>query len=349
MNRFCVRPFGPLFFFVLCCGFTINNGAAQTNNRSVELEVYSSPTTSAVLQHQWLEALSEVQADRVSAKTARTPKPGVEESSWGSSKVIVVKGVINNRKIKLPGKSFSITDKRGIKEYLQGLRADGAKTTLAEKKAFGLTSEQLVDVHSQLAAVHPSSTQNTETGRLLNELIQSLPLAVNLSPAAQSAINSDVKVSNEYKEISIGTVTSIELRRHDLVMRPVPKRGRGVELEIVPTAAAPESWPQGWPSQAVPVKTFPKLFEVTALQLNNVPLDSVLSAIARRLKIEFIVDPAAWGGTPVDLSTIEVTYNKPRSSYSAAVSNILSQSKPRLRYDLRLDENGKPFIWITSN
>ncbi|MDB4767031.1 hypothetical protein OAG71_05035, partial [bacterium] len=79
---------------------------AQTDDRLIELEVYGTRTTPAVLQHQWLEALSEVQADRVSAKTARKPSPSVEESSFGGSTVILVKGVINNRKIKLPGKSF---------------------------------------------------------------------------------------------------------------------------------------------------------------------------------------------------------------------------------------------------
>ena len=133
------------------------------------------------------------------------------------------------------------------------------------------------------------------------------------------------------------------------MLRPTPKQGRGVELEIVPVAGVSESWPQGWPSDKPPVTTFPKLFEVTALQLNNIQLDSVLAAISRRLKIEFVVDPAAWKGKPVDLSTVKVTYNKKRSSYSAAIGSILSQSKPQLFYEIRLDENEKPFIWIKGN
>ena len=322
---------------------------AQNNNRVIELEVYSTPTTPAVMQHEWLEALSDVGADRVSTKTVRKPSASVEESSYGGSTVVLVKGVINNRKIKLPGKSFSINDRGGVKDYLQSLRADGAKTALAEKKAFGLTSEQLVSVHSSLAGVVQTSSKDQPAGELLKQMIQSSPLKTELSSAAKSALTSDEKVTNEYQGLSIGTAISIELRRHDLVLRPAPKQGRGVELEIVPVAEAPESWPQGWPPEKPPVTTFPKLFEVTALQLNNIQLDSVLAAVSRRLKIEFIVDPAAWNGKLVDLSTVKVTYNKKRSSYSAAIGSILSQSKPQLHYEIRNDENEKPFIWITGN
>lgn len=338
-----------LLYVFLYCVFGSACASAQNSDRLVELEIYSTPTTPATTQHQWLEALSEVGADRVSAKTARKPSPSVEEATYGGSKILLVKGVINNRKIKLPKRTFSITDSRGIKDYLRSLRVDGAKTTLAEKKAFGLTSEQLINVHSNLARVVTKGTKGETSGALLNQLIQSLPQKTNLSPSARNLFKSDEKVSNEYQGMSTGTALSIELRRHDLVLRPSPKQGRGVELEIVSTDGAPESWPQGWPSKAAPVTTFPKLFEVTALQLNNIPLDSVLSAISRRLKIEFIVDPAAWKSKPVDLSTINVTFNKPRASYSAAIGNILNQARPKLRHEIRLDENEKPFIWITGN
>jgi hypothetical protein len=347
MNRsFFFRYFFCVF---ISCTFSIASASAQNNNRLVELEVYSTPTTAATTQHQWLEALSEVNADRVTLKTARKPSPSVEETTYGGSKVILVKGVISDRKIKLPKKTFSINDKRGIKNYLQSLRADGPKTTLAKKGAFGLTSDQLVDIRAKLAGVVSSSSKNEKSGRLIDQMIRTLRLNTNLSPSARTVMRSEQKVSNEYQGLSVGTALSVELRRHDLVLRPSPKQGRGVELEIVPTSLAPQSWPQGWPTNAVPVSTFPKLFEVTALQLNNIQLDSVLDAISRRLKIEFIVDPAAWGAKPVDLSTVRVTYNKARSSYSAAIGNILSQSKPRLHYKIRLDENEKPFIWITGN
>ena len=323
-----------------------NQLPAQTRDRLIELEVHSKPNTPLTQQHQWLEALSQVQADRVTTKTVRAPKTSVEETSFAGSTVVLVKGVITNGKIKLPGKTFSITDTRGIENYLQALRVDGTKTTLAPKKAFGLTAEQLVGIHAKLASPVNVNTIEQKSGALINRWIGELPLPTQLAPAAQAAIKSDEAVGNNYQGLSIGTSLSIELRRHNLALRPSPKQGRGVGLEILPIRSAPESWPQGWPTEAAPITAFPKLFEVTALQLNNIQLDSVLNAIQRRLKIEFIVDPAAHDGVKVDLSKVKVTYNKKRSSYAAAISSILAQSRPQLRYEIRLDENNKPFIWI---
>lgn len=47
-------------------------------------------------------------------------------------------------------------DKQGIRDYIQKIRDDGSKVALAEKKAFGLTSEQLVGVSQEFMAVnHP--------------------------------------------------------------------------------------------------------------------------------------------------------------------------------------------------
>ena len=196
MNRLkslVTRLIGIAFFVSLLSSQEDIAAIAQTSNRSIELEVYSAPSTPAEQRYEWLEALSEVGADRVSAKTARTPSPGVEETSYGGSTVILVKGVINNRKIKLPGKSFSITDRGGLKNYLQSLRADGAKTALAEKKAFGLTSEQLVSVHTNLTSVVQSSSKDQQAGQLLKAMIQTLPLNTELSYAAKSAVTSQRK------------------------------------------------------------------------------------------------------------------------------------------------------------
>jgi hypothetical protein len=30
-----------------------------------------------------------------------------------------------------------------------------------------------------------------------------------------------------------------------------------------------------------------------------------------------------------------------------AVSNLLKQTKPKMSYEIRLDENGKAFLWIS--
>ena len=119
---------------------------------------------------------------------------------------------------------------------------------------------------------------------------------------------------------------------------------------MVPQEDAKEFWPPGWPVEEAPIKAYPKLFTRIPLQVNQTPLAGVLTAIERRLELPFLVDPGATkgkDGKAVDLATTLVSYNKKKTSYSLALSKVLLQAKPRLRHELRQDENGKRFLWIT--
>ena len=171
-----------------------------------------------------------------------------------------------------------------------------------------------------------------------------------VSKTAQTRLNDQDEVNVELNGLSAGTALSILLRRHGLVFYPQPKRGGGVELRVVRKEDAKEFWPPGLPVEAAPVTAFPKLFRRIPLQVNQTPLASVLTAIERRLKLPFLVDPGATidsAGNAVDLSKTLVSYNKAKTSYSLALSKLLLQAKPRLRHELRQDENEKRFLWIT--
>jgi len=224
------------------------------------------------------------------------------------------------------------------------------KTTLAKKKAFGLTSEQLVDLHQQLAGSIDSQTEGANTASLVADLLDALPMRYKISKTAQTRLDDQDEVNVKLSGLSAGTALSILLRQHGLVFHPQSKQGRGVELRVVRKEDAKEFWPPGWPVEEAPVNAFPKLFQRIPLQVNQTPLASVLTAIERRLELPFLVDPGATqdkDGNAADLSQVLVSYNKAKTSYALALSKLLLQAKPRLRHELRQDENGKRFLWIT--
>ena len=72
--------------------------------------------------------------------------------------------MIAGNRLKLPGGSFSIRDKAGIRELLTRLRDDGAQVAMAEKKAFGLTSEQLVTLHGRFSQTVEFETKGRKAG-----------------------------------------------------------------------------------------------------------------------------------------------------------------------------------------
>ena len=318
--------------------------------RSIELTLLSDSQSSSLDHQQWMQAMSEVGADHVRIRTAVRPRPEVTEGESGGQVIVQVKAVIDRGRIKFPGKSFARSDASGVRDFLTRLRDDGMKTTLAKKKAFGLTSEQLVAVHRQLATAIDSQTQGANTSSLVAQLLDALPMSYEISKAAQTRLNGQDEVAVKLNGVSAGTALSILLRRHGLVFHPQPKRGGGVELRVVRKEDTKEFWPPGWPVEAAPVNAFPKLFRRIPLQVNKTPLAGVLTAIERRLELPFIVDPGATidkDGNAVDLSETLVSYNKAKTSYALALSKLLLQAKPRLRHELRKDENEKLFLWIT--
>lgn len=318
--------------------------------RSVELMLLSDSKSSSLDHQQWIQAMSEVGADRVRVQTAVRPKPDVTETKSGSYVVVQVKAVIASGRIKFPGKSFARSDTSGVRAFLARLRDDGVKTTLATKKAFGLTSEQLVDVHRQLAKSIDSQTKGVSTSSLVGDLLDALPMRHEISKTAKARLDDQDEVTVDLKGVSAGTALAILLRQHGLVFHPQSKQGRGVELRVVRKKDAKEFWPPGWPVEEAPVTAFPKMFQRIPLQVNQTPLTSVLAAIERRLELSFLVDPGATkdkDGNAVDLSQMLVSYNKAKTSYALALSKLLLQAKPRLRHELRQDENAKRFLWIT--
>ena len=330
-----------------------NQALGQSNRdggkRLIELTLQGNSRSSS--DHQtWIQALSQVGADQLKIQTVGRPKPSINEAEVGSSVIIQIKAVISGSKIKFPGKTFARTDVGGISAFLDKLRADGAQTTLATKKAFGLTSTQLVDVHQRLSLKNARATQSEPWKKVVSGLLDGVSMTYELSPAAKDALATDATIDVDLNGFTTGTVLAILLRQQGLVFHPTHKQGRGVVLKIDVKDDVKEFWPPGWPVEKAPVNAFPKMFKRIPLQVNQTPLASVLTAIERRLDLPFVVDPAAVKdkqGNPIDLNKTLVSYNKAKTSYSLALSKMLLQNKPRLRHEIRQDENETQFLWIS--
>ncbi|MFM8399782.1 MAG: hypothetical protein ACKOAH_18305, partial [Pirellula sp.] len=128
-------------------------------SRLVELHLVASAAGELGAQQDWAELLETVGADRVQISSIRKPgEAGIEELQSGKTIVVRVNGVIAGGNLSLPGARFSRSDVAGIRNYIQKLRDDGSKVALAEKKAFGLTSEQLVELNQELSVIVEEKT-----------------------------------------------------------------------------------------------------------------------------------------------------------------------------------------------
>lgn len=320
----------------------------ERGTRIVELEIVGDDRGQFGQQQEWMEMLQEVGADRIRSSTSARPGgPAVEEIQAGSATVIKVRGILVGRRLRMPGGEFAITDRDGIAALLQRLRDDGAEQTLAEKAGFGLTSEQLVELHAGLAEPLEGACQGQPFEAVFGTIRTKLPVPLALSPDVESLIAAETTpVRDELQGLSLGTSLAALIRPLGLVAMPQRPQGGSLRIAIVPGESAEEFWPIGWPVEEQVAETAPGLFEKTDVEIRGFKLADALAAIAGRTGVPVLYDHNSLAEKEVDPAAAVVTLTRPQLTYFSIIIKLCSQTRPALAPELRMDEAGKPFLWI---
>ena len=109
--------------------------------------------------------------------------------------------------------------------------------------------------------------------------------------------------------------------------------------------AEQKQWPIGWKPDRLASDTVPELFEPRNAEIDGYTLEETLQAIGARVKIPFIIDHAALRAARIDPAAVQVRVARSRISYKRVLDRVLSQA--RLYCEIRVDEAGTPFLWIT--
>lgn len=338
----------PLFIIV-CVTFSLSLASAVVaQDRIIELQVQADPRAPVGTQQRWMESLQDVGADRVVVKSGTSSTASISETKLASTTLVSIVGIIDGNRLHMPGGVFAITDKGGMKALIQQIRDDGAQVALADKKAFGLTSEQLVELHQTLSKPLDFETKGVAASRVVAQISNLIGTDFQMDATTTAALATEDTVAEELKGLSAGTALAAAIRPFGLVLEPTREQGKPLQLKIVDAQASDEHWPIGWPLDGPPVAVEPKLFDRLALEIRGFPLGDALNAIEQRAGVRFLYDRNAMAREGVDLSKSKATVVANKISYMVAIGKLLSQSKPKLIEELRVDENGKPFLWITT-
>lgn len=348
MRRFSLNLIRAAILVCVFAGLFAKDGVAQ-EKRIIQLEVSVSQRAELTTQHRWMEVLSKVGADSVrSMTTVLSRGPEIKELKNSGSTIIKVVGRINGNTLQLPGKTFSIRDPGGIQNYLAGLRVDGSEMALAEKHAFGLTSEQLVQVHESLAGEVDISTLDKPVSDVVGHIFKKVDLELVLTSASRDVMRNDGRIKEELKGLSYGTALAAILRPWGKVLNVERKPGKAPRFAIANYNEVSEFWPVGWPNDKRTSEVHPKLMERQPIEIRNYSLSAVLDALQKRTEIPFLYDRNSIAKAGVDIAGTRVTIVKKQVAYKVAIQDLLSQTRPRLRAELRIDEAEKPFLWIST-
>ena len=338
----------PIALFALFLTGIASTSLAQ-RKAVVELEVHVATSNTGDRQT-WGELLSKVGADRYSIKSSRSRiKMEVAEDEIRGQKFYRIVGVLSRNKLQLPGGvSFGTRDQASIAAYVKRIRDDGPKTALAKKLAFGLTAEQLVDLHTDLAAKHGKSTKSKKTMDIVEAIADKIKTPMRVDASAREALAGKTLIKEELKSLSCGTTLAAILRPLGLVAQPQRQQGKKLEIIITSSRNAKEHWPIGWPNEKSNLSVAPKMFEKKDYEIANFELQPVLDVMEKRTKVPFLYDQNSMARHGADTSKSKVTIVKKQQTYFSVVRQALAQSSPRLKFEIRIDEAGNPFLWITT-
>lgn len=313
----------------------------------IELELVTERGLQITAPHQWLQLFAKIGVTNVRIRTASgSEQPAVENRGTDERPRFHVVGVITaSNEVRLPGGTFGTNEQQKLADYFTRLGADGAESLIAERGRFGLTEKEFTAVHADLAQPLNFSTKGQPLQALLKRVQQKLTHPVTLDAATDQAIRTAPPIEDDVSKLTTGTGLAILLRNYSLALLPVKDVGQPVELRIVSTSEATDAWPIGWESQSSPRETAPMLFESLNVEIAGYSLTEAIDAIAPRLRLPLYWDHAALAKHKIDPATIQVHLPRTRTYYKRILDRVLAQA--RLHSEVRVDETGTAFLWIT--
>jgi len=332
----------PLWPFLIAAATVFADRARAA--APVELEIATQKGFAIGGAHKWIRHLSDAGFSSIRVRQARAgDRAEVKREGAPRSPIYRVTGILSRGDVLLlPGGRFRLGDRRGLTAWIDRVR-NSDKHNPERKAAFGLTAEQLVRLHEQLAAAVDFTTRGKPAREVVIGLARATPVPITVDPASRGVF-ADAKVADELRGVSAGTALAAVVRPLGLVVRPIEQGGK-VTLLVVDSRKAQQSWPIGWPPKKSVRELAPKLYAILPVEIADQPLGPTLDVLQGRIEIPFLYDYNGLARQRIDLAKIRVSLPATKTFYKSIVSKLLSQAK--LRSEVRVDEAGNPLLWIS--
>jgi len=300
-------------------------------------------------EQRWINVLKNLDQSGIRIRTGRVgDKVEVTNRGTAASPSYHVVGILSaTNKLELTGAVFSLADGAKIAQWFDKLREGGVDGLTATPVAFGLTPDQLVGFHDMLANPIAFKTKGVRAGDVARKIVSTLRVPFSVTSQARRGFSRNEAILDELNGLSAGAALAATLRPLGLVLSPRKTAAGKLELLISDVREVEESWPVGWPPEVPEHKAAPELYErLPAAEIADRPLSEAIEAIGSRLETPFLFDHNGMAREQIDPAAKNVTFKrKERVAYLRVLDNVLFQA--RLQSEVRLDEAGKPFLWIS--
>jgi hypothetical protein len=295
----------------------------------------------------WISMFSSVGLDGVQIRAARPGESvGIESRGTPDAPSYHVTGQLaGGTELVLPGGRFGLRDSDRLAKWLDELGKHGTPGVTEKKGAFGLLPKQTEQARDGLAGTVDFATKGMAAAAAFDKIGRTLKYPLAIDSDIQQAIGADDPVRDELQGLSAGTALAALARPVGAVLRPRETASGSLEYTLTKGKAGAEAWPIGWPPDQAEGKIIPQLLESLNVEIRDVPLSQAAAAIQGRFKVPFLWDHNSILKQRVDVAK-KVSFPNKRAYYVTVLRQLLSQDE--LKYSVRVDEAGKPLIWITT-
>ena len=321
--------------------------AAQAAPR-VEFDVALDPGFSRHNLPQWNEVLVAAGTDNVRLGGNSTRKLEIEKTDGVGGPNFRVYGVITSRnQLAVQGASFALSDRAGLSKWITNLKTAGPPFKPGEKpKPFGIPVDLLEAAARDLSRAVDFTTQGIAPTQLLTELGNRLQYPITADENVAALLGRSEKIPGELKGLACGTVAAAVLRRDGLSLVPRASAAGRLEYSVMKAAAGQDVWPIGWAPEKPVFEIVPELYTLRNVAIDNNPASQVLQIVAERVKLPMLFDEQMLVLKKLDPSKVAVKIPEAQMGYEGVLDRALFQAD--LKHEVRLDDAGKPFLWITA-
>jgi hypothetical protein len=312
----------------------------------IELEVAALQEAPFGAIQEWNRVLVELNVARVRLRGARPgDEPALEVLDLAGAKRYRLLGLINRgNELVLPGGAFHQGESARLRQFLEQLPARVEEAGV-ERGRFGLTREQFEQVFDDLSLPFIESTKGIAPRELVARLTQDFKTPMSFDQTADRNLRDANPFAAELRGLTTGTTLAAVLRTAGLQLVPQQPRGEPVALRIGAIDPSQESWPVGWKPLAGPRQIAPAMLRFTTIEIENYTLAKALEALGPHMGVPLVFDQRVLTARGIDPAKVQVRLPRGKTYIRRAVDSILSAG--RLTGELRIDEAGTPFYWIT--
>ncbi|QDU81171.1 hypothetical protein Pla110_29090 [Polystyrenella longa] len=322
---------------------------AKVSSTQIEFELLTGARGQDVTARQWYDFFSDLMIPLRIRQTIGKEEPSITEEIRNGVRHIHIVGVVEiNGDVKLTAGRAKQNEKEKFKTWIASLKEYGALGDPAGKPLWGLSEEQYAFVRLELSTNVKADLKKSNFAEGLSRIGLPAALPVVLTDETKNHLRNVDLREFQFPEnlggISLGSSLAIFLREFGLGFAPTRLPDGRIVLTIDPLEEDGTQWPVGWDWEGYPKQIAPSFYARTTVRVRDFTLNEFIEFIEKGTGIPIVIDHNNFRAIQLNPDDLKLTIRPDVTAWNLLLNKGLSPL--RLRAERRIDETGKPFLWV---